>query len=90
MSLVCAFGVSGGQLGIALGFFITPLIVHNHLELGDIHRNLQVLLIGSAGVSTIIAILIVASKNPSLRNSYIENDFFFSFRVGTPKPSKSR
>jgi MFS transporter, FLVCR family, feline leukemia virus subgroup C receptor-related protein len=61
MSLVCAVGVFGAQLGIALGFFLTPLLVHNHVDPKNIHQNLQVLLIGTAGISTFIAILIIGS-----------------------------
>lgn len=62
MSSVCGVGVFGAQLGTALGFFLTPLIVRNNENLDTIHSELEILFYYSAVLSTIVALLVVGSK----------------------------
>lgn len=61
MSSVCGVGVFGAQLGTALGFFLTPLIVRNNENLDTIHSELEILFYYSAVLSTIVALLVVGS-----------------------------
>lgn len=55
-SKVCSATVFAGQAGTALGFLLTPMIVsHNKNEIRD---GLFVLMVGSAIISTIIAVIV--------------------------------
>ncbi|XP_053659854.1 feline leukemia virus subgroup C receptor-related protein 2-like [Anopheles marshallii] len=73
-SSVCAFGVFGGQLGIAIGFFLTPMIIVNHDDFGAIGVDLQVFLMGVAGVSTMIACMVIAvfKSEPPFAPSHVQ------------------
>ncbi|XP_058067346.1 heme transporter FLVCR2-like [Anopheles bellator] len=67
-SSVCAFGVFGAQLGIAIGFFLTPMVIVNSDDPAAIGVDLQVFLMGVAGFSTMIACMVIAifkSQPPS-------------------------
>lgn len=56
-SKICSATVFAGQVGTALGFLLTPMIVsHNQDEVRD---GLCVLMIGTAVFSTIIAIVVI-------------------------------
>ncbi|ETN67762.1 hypothetical protein AND_000456 [Anopheles darlingi] len=59
-SSVCAFGVFGAQLGIAIGFFLTPMIIVNNDDVSLIGVDLQIFLMGVAGFSTMIACMVIA------------------------------
>lgn len=55
-SKVCSATVFAGQVGTALGFLITPMIVpHNQEEVRD---GLCVLMVGTAVISTIVAVIV--------------------------------
>ncbi|XP_052895912.1 feline leukemia virus subgroup C receptor-related protein 2-like [Anopheles moucheti] len=73
-SSVCAFGVFGGQLGIAIGFFLTPMVIVNHDDFGAIGVDLQVFLMGVAGVSTMIACMVIAvfKSEPPFAPSHVQ------------------
>uniref|UniRef100_A0A182RD22 Major facilitator superfamily (MFS) profile domain-containing protein n=1 Tax=Anopheles funestus TaxID=62324 RepID=A0A182RD22_ANOFN len=73
-SSVCAFGVFGAQLGIAIGFFLTPMIIVNHDDFGAIGVDLQVFLMGVAGVSTMIACMVIAvfKSEPPFAPSHVQ------------------
>ncbi|XP_035903393.1 feline leukemia virus subgroup C receptor-related protein 2-like isoform X1 [Anopheles stephensi] len=73
-SSVCAFGVFGAQLGIAIGFFLTPMVIVNHEDFGAIGVDLQVFLMGVAGVSTMIACMVIAvfKSEPPFAPSHVQ------------------
>uniref|UniRef100_A0A182WEW4 Major facilitator superfamily (MFS) profile domain-containing protein n=1 Tax=Anopheles minimus TaxID=112268 RepID=A0A182WEW4_9DIPT len=73
-SSVCAFGVFGAQLGIAIGFFLTPMVIVNHDDFGAIGVDLQVFLMGVAGVSTMIACMVIAvfKSEPPFAPSHVQ------------------
>ncbi|XP_053670586.1 feline leukemia virus subgroup C receptor-related protein 2-like [Anopheles nili] len=73
-SSVCAFGVFGGQLGIAIGFFLTPMIIVNHADIATIGVDLQIFLMGVAGVSTMIACMVIAvfKSEPPFAPSHVQ------------------
>uniref|UniRef100_A0A182JVD2 Major facilitator superfamily (MFS) profile domain-containing protein n=1 Tax=Anopheles christyi TaxID=43041 RepID=A0A182JVD2_9DIPT len=73
-SSVCAFGVFGAQLGIAIGFFLTPMVVVNHEEMTAIGIDLQVFLMGVAGISTMIACMVIAvfKSEPPFAPSHVQ------------------
>lgn len=55
-SKICSATVFAGQVGTALGFLLTPMIVsHNPDEIRD---GLCVLMIGTAIISTVVAIIV--------------------------------
>lgn len=43
VSTACSLGVFGTQLGVALGFVLTPIIVRNHDNVDDIGPDLKIL-----------------------------------------------
>uniref|UniRef100_A0A182JEC2 Major facilitator superfamily (MFS) profile domain-containing protein n=1 Tax=Anopheles atroparvus TaxID=41427 RepID=A0A182JEC2_ANOAO len=73
-SSVCAFGVFGAQLGIAIGFFLTPMIITNHGDIATIGVDLQVFLMGVAGISTMIACMVIAvfKSEPPFAPSHVQ------------------
>uniref|UniRef100_A0A182MYU5 Major facilitator superfamily (MFS) profile domain-containing protein n=1 Tax=Anopheles dirus TaxID=7168 RepID=A0A182MYU5_9DIPT len=73
-SSVCAFGVFGAQLGIAIGFFLTPMVITNHEDFSAIGVDLQVFLMGIAGISTMIACMVIAvfKSEPPFAPSHIQ------------------
>ncbi|XP_058128615.1 heme transporter FLVCR2-like [Anopheles ziemanni] len=73
-SSVCAFGVFGAQLGIAIGFFLTPMIITNHNDIASIGVDLQVFLMGVAGISTMIACMVIAvfKSEPPFAPSHVQ------------------
>ncbi|XP_050080439.1 feline leukemia virus subgroup C receptor-related protein 2-like isoform X1 [Anopheles maculipalpis] len=73
-SSVCAFGVFGAQLGIAIGFFLTPMVIVNHEDFEAIGVDLQVFLMGVAGISTMIACMVIAvfKSEPPFAPSHVQ------------------
>ncbi|CAI4221053.1 unnamed protein product [Auanema sp. JU1783] len=58
VSTACAAGVFGNQLGIAVGFVLPPLLVHNGTT-NAVAWDLNVLFLSSAVVNTLIFVLII-------------------------------
>ncbi|XP_058065923.1 intraflagellar transport protein 88 homolog [Anopheles bellator] len=73
-SSVCAFGVFGAQLGIAIGFFLTPMVIVNSDDPAAIGVDLQVFLMGVAGFSTMIACMVIAifKSEPPFAPSHVQ------------------
>ena len=62
VSLACAIGVFGNQMGVALGFLLPPIFVKNYESLSDLSwvvEGLFDLFISQALITTILLILIV-------------------------------
>nr|CAD7194227.1 unnamed protein product [Timema douglasi] len=59
VSSACSIGVFGNQLGIAVGFLLSPLMVKNHPELKDIGSDLAVMYYGMAGITTLCFFLVL-------------------------------
>nr|CAD7399928.1 unnamed protein product [Timema cristinae] len=59
VSSACSIGVFGNQLGIAVGFLLSPLMVKNHPELKDIGSDLAVMYYGMAGITTLCLFLVL-------------------------------
>ena len=62
ISLACAIGVFGNQMGVALGFLLPPIIVRRHKNILDstlVGSDLFTLFISLAVITTIVLILIV-------------------------------
>ncbi|XP_063710177.1 uncharacterized MFS-type transporter C09D4.1-like [Culicoides brevitarsis] len=71
-SKVCSATVFAGQVGTALGFLITPMIVsHNHDEVRD---GLCVLMLGTAIISTIVAVVVAVyfESSPANPPTYVQ------------------
>ena len=60
VSLACALGVFGTQLGQALGFLIPPMVVKNSDNLEQISDELGVLIKSLAVFTSIVTIIILA------------------------------
>lgn len=73
-SSVCAFGVFAAQLGTAAGFFFTPLVINNHDDVILIGVELKIFLMAVAGVSTMIACMVIAvfKSNPQYAPSHVQ------------------
>ncbi|XP_052861150.1 feline leukemia virus subgroup C receptor-related protein 2-like [Anopheles cruzii] len=73
-SSVCAFGVFGAQLGIAIAFFLTPMVIVNNDDPAAIGVDLQVFLMGVAGFSTMIACMVIAifKSEPPFAPSHVQ------------------
>lgn len=52
VSLACSIGVFGNQIGVALGFLIPPMLVHDHENPEDIGTDLRFMLYIIAGFCT--------------------------------------
>lgn len=63
MSTACSLGVFGTQLGTALSFMVSPLVVRNHDNIEDIGRDLSYLFYGVGAVITPVVILVFICKN---------------------------
>nr|CAD7396962.1 unnamed protein product [Timema cristinae] len=59
ISIACSIIVLGSKLGAALGFFLPPLLVRDHLNRADIEPDLKVLQQIIAGSSTLVLVLII-------------------------------
>ncbi|XP_015602887.1 feline leukemia virus subgroup C receptor-related protein 2 [Cephus cinctus] len=59
VSTATSLGIFGSQLGIALGFVLTPIVVRKHENLDDIGVDLSKLFWGVAIISTIATILVI-------------------------------
>ena len=79
ISLACAIGVFGNQMGVALGFLLPPIIVRRHEDMLDstlVGSDLFTLFLSLAVVTTIVLILIVtlfpdwALSSPRKSESY--------------------
>ncbi|KAK9692558.1 Major Facilitator Superfamily [Popillia japonica] len=58
VSTACSLGVFGTQLGTALSFMVSPLVVRNHDNIEDIGRDLSYLFYGVGAVITPVVILV--------------------------------
>ncbi|TKS86475.1 Feline leukemia virus subgroup C receptor-related protein 2 [Collichthys lucidus] len=59
VSTACSIGVLGNQMGIAIGFLIPPILVPNVDDINELAQNIRVMFYISAGVATVIFILVV-------------------------------
>ncbi|XP_061898037.1 heme transporter FLVCR2 isoform X3 [Entelurus aequoreus] len=59
VSTACSVGVFGNQMGIAIGFLIPPILVPNVDDMDELARHIKVMFYISAGVATVIFILVV-------------------------------
>ncbi|KAJ8895300.1 hypothetical protein PR048_000625 [Dryococelus australis] len=59
LSTACAIGVFGNQMGAALGFLLTPVIVRSHDDPAEIGRDLKRMLVATAFFSTLVLVLII-------------------------------
>lgn len=59
VSSACSIGVFGNQLGIAVGFFVPPLLVQNHDDLTLIGDDLRVMFYIIAGFTSLLVILVL-------------------------------
>ncbi|RLU24566.1 hypothetical protein DMN91_002655 [Ooceraea biroi] len=68
LSTATSLGIFGNELGIALGFFLTPIIVKNHENLDDIGNDLLYLCWAIAIVTTIgfVLVLMLFQDEPKL------------------------
>ncbi|XP_055597860.1 uncharacterized MFS-type transporter C09D4.1-like [Uranotaenia lowii] len=73
-SSVCAFGVFAAQLGTAAGFFFTPIVVSNSEDIAQIGIELQIFLMAIAGISTMIACMVIAvfKSAPQFAPSHVQ------------------
>ncbi|XP_055620045.1 feline leukemia virus subgroup C receptor-related protein 2-like [Toxorhynchites rutilus septentrionalis] len=73
-SSVCAFGVFAAQLGIAAGFFFTPIVIINHDDLTQTGVELKIFLMAVAGISTVIACMVLAvfKSAPQFAPSHVQ------------------
>ncbi|CAJ0578392.1 unnamed protein product, partial [Mesorhabditis spiculigera] len=73
VSTACAAGVFGNQLGIALGFVLPPMLVHNG-TMEEIADDLTNLFLGSAVLNTVIFTLIICffSAKPKVPPSWAQ------------------
>lgn len=73
-SSVCAFGVFAAQLGIAAGFFFTPIVILNHDDLTQTGVELKIFLMAVAGISTVIACMVIAvfKSAPQFAPSHVQ------------------
>jgi len=62
LSTATSLGIFGNQLGVALGFLVTPMIVKNHESLDDIGNDLSFLCWIVAIVCTIGFVLVLTCK----------------------------
>ncbi|KAE9540693.1 hypothetical protein AGLY_003938 [Aphis glycines] len=58
VSTACSIGVFGNQFGIALGFLLPPLLVHDSGDLYDISSGLSKMYYSTAIISTLVFLLI--------------------------------
>lgn len=73
LSTATSLSIFGNQMGIALSFLITPIIVKNHEDLDDIGAGLSHLFWGVAIILTVVFILIV------IRKLFLRKESFFNF-----------
>uniref|UniRef100_A0A8C4WWX7 Feline leukemia virus subgroup C cellular receptor family, member 2a n=1 Tax=Eptatretus burgeri TaxID=7764 RepID=A0A8C4WWX7_EPTBU len=62
VSTACSIGVFGNQLGVALGFLVSPLVVPNR-DPEEILGHVQWLFLGTAGFSTLLFLLVILRIN---------------------------
>uniref|UniRef100_UPI00358E7693 heme transporter FLVCR1-like isoform X2 n=1 Tax=Myxine glutinosa TaxID=7769 RepID=UPI00358E7693 len=67
VSTACSIGVFGNQLGVALGFLVSPLVISHRAQEEKVW-NIRMLFLGTAVFSTLLCLLVVLTfKNaPSL------------------------
>ncbi|XP_078656160.1 choline/ethanolamine transporter flvcr2a-like [Branchiostoma floridae x Branchiostoma belcheri] len=59
VSTATAIGVFGNQVGVALGFLIPPVLVPNAADIAVVERGMNVMMFGTAGVTTLLFILVI-------------------------------
>ncbi|XP_056915423.1 feline leukemia virus subgroup C receptor-related protein 2 [Takifugu flavidus] len=59
VSVACSIGVLGNQLGIAIGFLVPPILVHNVDDLDELGYHIRVMFYITAGVTTVMFILVI-------------------------------
>ncbi|KAI8508050.1 Feline leukemia virus subgroup C receptor- protein 2 [Branchiostoma belcheri] len=62
VSTATAIGVFGNQVGVALGFLIPPELVPNAADIAVVERGMNVMMFGTAGVTTLLFILVIVCK----------------------------
>ncbi|XP_057374750.1 heme transporter FLVCR2-like [Daphnia carinata] len=61
VSSACSIGVFGNQLGVALGFFLPPMMVQDHENAEDIGADLKRMFYIVAGICTAFFLLVLAA-----------------------------
>ncbi|XP_046877344.1 feline leukemia virus subgroup C receptor-related protein 2 isoform X4 [Hypomesus transpacificus] len=59
VSTACSIGVSGNQLGIAIGFLVPPILVPNVEDMEQLSYHIRIMFYITAGVATLLFILVV-------------------------------
>uniref|UniRef100_A0A674NVA8 FLVCR choline and putative heme transporter 2 n=1 Tax=Takifugu rubripes TaxID=31033 RepID=A0A674NVA8_TAKRU len=59
VSTACSIGVLGNQLGIAIGFLVPPILVHNVDDLDELGYHIRVMFYITAGFTTVMFILVI-------------------------------
>ncbi|XP_035666474.1 feline leukemia virus subgroup C receptor-related protein 1-like [Branchiostoma floridae] len=59
VSTATSIGVFGNQVGVALGFLIPPVLVPNAADITVVERGMNVMMFGTAGVTTLLFILVI-------------------------------
>ncbi|KAF2887340.1 hypothetical protein ILUMI_18833, partial [Ignelater luminosus] len=58
VSSACSIGIFGGQLGIAIGFVIPPLLVKNDMDVDAVEKGMYTMLMATAVLNSVVLILI--------------------------------
>ncbi|RZC37108.1 putative MFS-type transporter C09D4.1, partial [Asbolus verrucosus] len=62
VSLACALGVFGTQLGQAIGFVLPPIVVKNHEAVEDIESDMRKLIWGLASFALFVTLALLCNK----------------------------
>ncbi|EPB76853.1 hypothetical protein ANCCEY_04065, partial [Ancylostoma ceylanicum] len=89
VSTACAAGVFGNQLGIAMGFLVPPLLVHNGTK-EEVAYDLNKLFLCSAVLNSIILVMILCCESITSWDGSIQklhpSLFFAVFAARPPTP----
>lgn len=76
ISTATSLGIFGNQLGVAVCFFLVPIVVKNHVNLDDIGKDLYLLFLVVAIITSVATLLvlicnffsfsIILSRNPTI------------------------
>merc|ERR1712136_234714 len=59
VSSACAIGVFGNQFGIALGFLLPPIFIHDHENKGEIAQDIDNFFYYVGGIMTVFSLLTI-------------------------------
>ena len=78
------------QLGVALGFFLPPIIVPDSEDLDEIAMGLRILFISSGVICSIVAVLIFIGELPTIEcTATVVLQFVHSLYISSAKGSVS-